>query len=536
MQRLLLTLIIIISTSLVNAQDHRPNIVMIIADDLGYADIGIHGSIIRTPNIDALADEGLLFTQFHASPLCATTRAMLLSGNNNHVAGLANQGLFPGPVIPGLAGYENQMALDRVATLPKLLTQAGYRTYMAGKWHMGESLDASPYAAGYQRSFALKFGAGSHFRGTGVRKTSYKKYFEDNTHADWPEGAYSTEFYTDKLISYLEQDNDSDTPFFMVAAYTSPHWPLQVPDEDLDLYEGEFLMGYDELREINFENLKKANIIPESSTLPPRNPNIKPFDGLSEKDQYRESRKMQIYAAMVENMDRHIGRLLDYLRDNDLYDNTIIVFMGDNGAAPEDLYHRGPPFITGYIQANYEESTERMGKIRNFVSYGPQWAEAGSAPYLMHKGYPSQGGIVAPMIIRGPGIGRKGEYTDQYFTVMDFMPTYLDMLDIDYPEDKVPMMGETALDFLAGDTDRVHDDDYVTIFNHTQRSFLRQGDWKLMTYERPFDERNFKLFNLADDPGETTDLSNRYQEKYTELLSLWRTERKRVGIILPQDL
>jgi arylsulfatase A-like enzyme len=515
------------------AAQERPNILIIVADDLGYADLGVYGGDIRTPNIDRLAERGLLFTQFHASPLCATTRAMLLSGNNNHVAGLARQGSFPRPVIPGLAGYENVLS-DRIAPLPRLLRDAGYRTYMAGKWHLGEKIDTSPFAAGFERSFAMKFGAGNHFDGTGMRETGSPKYFENDTETNWPEGQYSTAYYTDRLIGFLEQDQDSERPFFMLAAYTSPHWPLQVPDEDLDLYAGRYDLGYDVLREQRFESLKRAGIIPENSLLPPRNPNIVPFADLDPTTQRRESRKMELYAAMVDNLDRHVGRLLDYLRANDLYDNTLIVFMADNGAAAEDFYYTGP--FVDYIRAHYDDSTENMGRPGNWVSYGPQWAEAGSAPYRLYKGYPSEGGMVAPMIVSGPGVDRRGEKTDAYMTVMDFAPTFLELAGARYPRDKAPMLGESALRFLAGTADRVHSDDYVTVLNYQQRSFVRQGDWKLMTLEQPFDEADFELYNLADDPGETTDLSNKYQAKHDELLEIWRRKRLELGIVLPEDL
>jgi arylsulfatase len=515
-----------------SAQEARPNILVIMADDLGYSDLGAYGGDIRTPNIDALAAEGVLFTQFHASPVCATTRAMLLTGNNNTVAGLARQGSYPGPVIPGLYGYENTLP-DRVGVLSRILKDAGYRTYLAGKWHLGESLEHSPRAAGFERSFAMKFGAGNHFDGTGIRPME-RQYFEDDKEVDWPEGEYTTELYTDKLIEFLEADEGSDRPFFMIAAYTSPHWPLQVPDEELDLYAGRYDMGYDRLRELRFESLKRAGIIPAKSRLPARNPAIKPFAELSATEQRREARKMELYAAMVDNLDRHVGRLLAYLRANDLYDDTLIVFMSDNGAAAEDFYYEGP--FVEYIQAHYDDSYERMGKRGNYVSYGPQWAQAGAAPFRLHKGFPSEGGIVAPMIIAGNGVARRAGISRAYITVMDLMPTFLELAGARYPEDKVPMLGESARAFLAGEADAVHGDDYVTTLAYQQRAFVRRGDWKLMTLEQPFHERDFALYDLANDPGETTDLSAQFPEKRLELLQLWRRERRALGITLPEDL
>jgi len=532
MRLLLLAALLVAAALPAAAQNERPNILVIVADDLGYADLGVYGGDIRTPNIDALARRGVLFTQFHTGPVCATTRAMLLTGNNNTVAGLARQGSFPGPVIPGLYGYENRLP-DRVGLLPRILKDAGYRTYLAGKWHLGESVEHSPWAAGFERSFAMKFGAGNHFDDTGIRE-SEAKYFEDDAEVGWPEGEYSTEVYTNKLISYLEADKGSERPFFMVAAYTSPHWPLQVPDEDLDLYAGRYDMGYDRLRELRFESLKGAGIVPERSTLPPRNPAIKPFAELEPQEQRRESRKMEIYAAMVDNLDRHVGRLLDYLRANDLYENTLIVFMADNGAAGEDFYYTGP--FVDYIRARYDDSYERMGMRGNFISYGPQWAEAGSAPYKLYKGFPSEGGIVAPMIVAGAGVAREGEIASTYVTVMDLMPTFLELAHASYPEDKVPMRGESAWSYLAGRAPVVHDDSYVTTLAYNQRAFVRRGDWKLLSLARPFAEPEFALYDLATDPGETTDLSSRYPERRETMLELWRRERRALHITLPEDL
>lgn len=523
-----------------HAQTGRSNILLIVADDLGYADVGAYGSDIRTPNIDALAREGVLFTQFHASPLCAMTRAMLLSGNNNTVAGLARQGVLPGPVIPGLAGYENELS-DRVALLPELLKRAGYRTYMAGKWHLGAEADNSPTAAGFQRSFAMTVGgAASHFSGIGIRPGA-SQYREDGELVEWPEGAYSTALYTDKLIEFLDADRNSDRPFFVLAAYTSPHWPLQVPDEDLNLYAGRYDSGYDRLREQNFDTLKAAGIVPEGSALPPRNPAVRPFAELTQPEKRREARKMELYAAMVDNLDRHVGRLLDYLRANGLYEDTLIIFMSDNGAAGEDYYNEGPPVLTNYIREHYDDAYERMGMPGNFTAYGPQWAEAGSAPFKLYKGFPTEGGLLSPMIAAGPAVARRAETTNAYVTVMDLMPTFLELAGAAYPKDKTPMLGESALAFLAGGAERVHDESYATTLavsagSYSLRSYTRRGDWKLLTFEQPFDERNFALYNLAEDPGETTDLAQVYPDKRAEMLALWRAERRKMLITLPEDL
>jgi arylsulfatase A-like enzyme len=529
------TLVIVTLVSFFNSPawaQERPNILLIIADDLGYGDLGVYGGDINTPNIDALANAGQLFTQFHTAPTCAVTRAMLLSGNNNNVAGLAVQGRNPGPVIPGLAGYENVLS-DRVALLPQLLQDVDYRTYIAGKWHLGEEVEHLPKAAGFGRSFVMEFGAGNHFNDVGLRGGG-SRYWNGNEQVAWPDGGYSTEVYTNKLLEYLEADKESDEPFFMIAAYTSPHWPLQVPEDELDLYLGHYDMGYDALREQRFASLKSAGIIPADSLLPPRNDAIILWSDLSPEQQRNESRKMELYAAMVDNLDGHVGRLVEYLRTNNLFDNTLIVFMADNGAAGEDFYNRGP--YIDFVRSHYNNSYENMGKPDSWVAYGPQWAEAGSAPFKRYKGFTTEGGITAPMIVTGPGVNREAGISDTYIAVPDLTQTFLELGGGSYPDDKAPMIGESAWPYLTGAASSIHDDDYVTVLTQSQRAYVRQGDWKLISIERPFDERNFKLHNLKSDPGETIDLSESNPKKRTSMINIWREKRREYGIVLPEDL
>lgn len=529
------TLAIVALVSLFNSPawaQERPNILLIIADDLGYGDLGVYGGDINTPNIDALANTGQLFTQFHTAPTCAVTRAMLLSGNNNNVAGFAVQGRNPGPVILGLAGYENVLS-DRVALLPQLLQDVDYRTYIAGKWHLGEEVRHLPKAAGFGRSFVMEFGAGNHFNDVGLRGGG-SRYWNGNEQVAWPDGGYSTEVYTNKLLEYLEADKDSNEPFFMIAAYTSPHWPLQVPEDELDLYSGRYDMGYDALREQRFASLKSAGIIPADSQLPPRNDTITLWSDLSPEQQRNESRKMELYAAMVSNLDGHVGRLVEYLHTNNLFDNTLIVFMGDNGAAGEDFYNRGP-FID-FLRSHHNNSYENMGKPDSWVAYGPQWAEAGSAPFKRYKGFTTEGGIIAPMIISGPGVNSETRISDTYIAVPDLTQTFLELAGGSYPDDKAPMIGESAWPYLSGAADRVHDDDYATVFTQSQRALVRQGDWKLVSIEQPFDERNFTLHNLKNDPGEAVDLSESNPEKRANMIKIWREKRREYGIVLPEDL
>jgi len=501
-----------------------PNVLLIVADDLGYADLGVYGSDIRTPNIDALAAEGILFTQFHAGPSCGPTRAMLLTGNNNHVAGTGRQATF----IEGLPGYENRLS-DRVAPFPRLLAQAGYHTSMAGKWHQGMAPEEDPRSGGFERYWSMLNGAGSHYGSLGFFEGG-STYRTDAGEVEWPEGAYSTAWYTDQIVGFMEEAQSQERPFFVFGAYTSPHWPLQVPDEYLDLYAGRYDDGYDVWRERNFERLKAAGIVPAASELPPRNERLTLWTALTPEEQRNSARAMELYAAMVENLDHHVGRLVSWLKDNGQYENTLIVFMSDNGAAGEDFYNRGED--VDYLRANYDNTPERMGHPDSWVAYDEVWAEAGSAPFSRRKTYAREGGMVAPMIVRGPSVSARGAIEDTYVTVMDLAPTFLDLAGASYPDDGSvrPMLGESMTGLLSGTADRVHGDDYVTTLYHAGRGFVRRGRWKLVSLEPPFSTDEMQLFDILADPGETRDLRGAEPAIHAEMLALWASEKERLDI------
>ena len=509
-----------------------PNILLIIADDLGYADLGYMGSRIQTPNIDALANSGVVFSRFHASPMCAPTRAMLYSGNNNHIAGMGRQ--FPNEFMRSkVPGFEEQLS-DRVAPFPRLLQDAGYRTYIAGKWHLGNSVESSPVRAGFDRSFVLTNGAANHWDETGFSEAG-STYREDGEVVTYPSGRYSTTLYTEKLLEYIESGRQEAAPFLAVAAYTSPHWPLQLPDGEADLYAGQFDAGYDRLREDNIETLKALGYIPETAAAPERPDEYPLWIDLSAEQRRKESRKMELYAAMVDNLDRHVGKLLDYLQSEGLRENTLVIFMSDNGAASADFYNRGP-YVT-FVREHYDNSLANMGRPTSFVSYGQPWAEASSAPFRRHKWYTTQGGMVSPMLMHGAMLKRRGVSAD-YVTVMDIAPTLLEFAGASYPEAKGlrPMLGASMVDFLHNKEDTVHGPDHETVLFHRGYGMARKGRWKIVSQVKPFDESVLELYDVVDDPGETRNLRDSEPEMFEELLQLWRSKRLEYGVILPEDL
>lgn len=511
-----------------------PNIVLIVADDLGYSDLGCFGSEISTPNIDALAKQGQIFTNFYTAAVCSPTRAMLLTGTDNHIAGLGNMAEQIDRIdqLIGQPGYEGYLN-DSVVTVAQLLKDRGYHTYIAGKWHLGWDPEQSPKAKGFERSYTLLDGSASHYY-----PSESRSFWEDDHYATYPEGSYSTDFYTGKLIEFINEDQEDDQPFFLYAAYTSPHWPLQAPSEYIEKYEGRYAMGYDSLRSLRFQGLKDKGMIDSHIELPEL-PEVKgdlyditdrpllPWSALDQEEQRIEARKMAVYAAMVDNLDYNIGRLIQHLKDIDEYDNTMFVFLSDNGAAViEELYV--PEELDTY---------EAMGTYNSFIAYGPQWAHASSAAFRLYKGYSSEGGIHTPMIIKMPFDKEEKHNSSAFMTVMDLAPTFLELAETNYPatyegRQLTPLKGMSLLPLLNGEQERVHADDYVMGWELFGRSAIRKGNWKITNIESPLGTGEFELFNLEEDPTESNDLAKEHPEKYQEMLLHWKDYIKESGVIL----
>jgi arylsulfatase len=533
---LLLLLLFYLSSCSKNQKDSasekpRPNILLIVADDLGYADLGSFGGDLDTPNLDELARQGVRFSRFHTAPFCAVSRAMFLSGNNNHIAGMGVQGL-----TTDVPGYEGHLT-DRIIPFPALLQKAGYLTFMAGKWHLGLRPEDNPHQKGFDHSFVLLESSSNHYSSKGIwANNPISPYTEDGLETTWKEGEYSTDAYTDKLISYISQSQKENLPFFGFAAYTSPHWPLQVDEKYWKKYEGRYDDGYEVLKATRFESLKKAGMISENAVLPPSHPNIKSWDSLSPEEQKKEARKMELYSGMVDNLDYNVGRLISYLKEIGEYENTLIVFMSDNGAAAEDFYYNanyGP-----FLQENYSDEYSEMGKVNSYISYGPQWAEAGSSPFKYYKGFTTEGGMNTPLIITGPGVENKGNINDSFITLLDLAPTFYELAGVDYPDqwngkDVKPLLGESMIPLLSGKSKSIHDTTYVFGLEHAGFAMIRKGDWKILNIERPFLLENFQLIDLKSDLAEQIDLKESYPEKYQEMLAEWASFSKEVGVVTP---
>ncbi|MGV8878248.1 MAG: arylsulfatase [Sphingobacteriaceae bacterium] len=513
-----------------------PNIVLILVDDLGYSDVGCFGSEIATPNINALAKHGQIFTNFYTAATCSPSRAMLLTGTDNHIAGLGNMAEhvnnFPKQIgHPGYEGFLN----NKVVSIAQLMKDAGYHTYISGKWHLGLTPEQSPSAKGFERSFTLLNAASNHFY-----PENETSFWEDGKYAAYPGGQYSTNLYTDKLLRFIQQDHGDRKPFFLYAAYTAPHWPLQAPPEYIEKYHGKYDIGYDSLRILRFNALKEKGFIAEGVTLP-QLPAVKgslyhitkepllPWKDLGKDQQRIEARKMEIYAGMIDNLDYNIGRLVQYLKDIGEYENTLFVFLSDNGPDAFE-FNETPDKLNPYPY---------MGTSKSYTAYGPQWAHASSAVNSFYKGYSSEGGIHTPMIIKMPFQEEGGTITNAFTTIMDLAPTFLEVAGAKYPStyqgNKItPYKGSSMIPLLDGKKKYVHDEKYVMGWELFGRCAVRKGKWKITKIESPFGKDVFQLFDIQKDPTESNDLSKQYPKKYSEMLDYWKDYVTENGVIMAE--
>ncbi|MBP6298904.1 MAG: arylsulfatase [Arenimonas sp.] len=511
------------------AQEQRPNILLIVVDDAGYSDIGSFGSEIQTPNIDALASVGIRFTQFGVSATCSPTRSMLLSGTDNHIAGLGNMAEFTAPNQKGKPGYEGYLN-ENVAPLPALLKDAGYNTYMAGKWHMGEEPEHYPAARGFMRDFTLIPGGGSHMDDMWGAKGERQLYTKNGKpiQALRP-GFYSSEDYTASIIENIDENRADGKPFFVYLALQAPHDPFQLPDNWLDRYKGRYDAGYDATRADRIERMKALGILDTKATVFPRLANVPAWNDLPADEKRMSARKMELFAAMVENMDANIGKLIGYLKTNKLYENTLIIFLSDNG--PEgNIMPMGAP----WDNSNFEN----WGKKGTFIQYGPAWAQVGAGPLRMFKGFVSEGGIRTPLIISGKGVTGSGRISDAVAHVKDVPATILDAAGVTHPETfegkKVAtLQGKTLTPILSNTSDAVRSSDDWTGWQLFGNRAIRQDDWKLMWMCEPFGTSQWQLYNLKDDPGETIDLASKHPDIRKQLEKHWDEYVKTNNVILP---
>ncbi|KAL2784030.1 alkaline-phosphatase-like protein [Aspergillus keveii] len=556
-------------------RDPRPNFLIIVADDLGFSDCGCFGAEISTPNIDALAAEAnaLRFTNFHVAAACSPTRSMLMTGTDHHIAGLGQlqEITRSSPAHAGKPGHEGYLN-SRVVALPQLLSGGGYFTCMAGKWHLGLKLEHHPIARGFTQSFALLPGCANHYAYEpeyADPSTEPGRFFETATRAlhvendrflgRLPEGFYSSDAYAERLVEYLDgrDDEEREKPFFAYLPFSAPPWPLQAPKEVCEKYRGVYDEGPEVLRQKRLARLKELGMFDPGVEAHPvvfADGRPEEWEELPKDVRQASSRAMEVYAGMVDRMDWNIGRVVEYLKRSDQYDNTFILFMSDNGAAGA-TYEAAPLFgdkIMAHVHKYYDNSLENIGRGNSFVWYGCRWAQAATAPSRLYKMYSTEGGCRVPLIVKPPrgftGDARLhgGIITEAFCTVMDIVPTLLDMANLEHPaqykgKDVAQLRGRSWVPFLSqvssaptSDVDQVHQihgPDYAVGFEIAGSGALRRGDWKITFVPAPNGPQKWELFNIRDDPGEVHDLATEKPELMEEMLALWKEYKNEVGSV-----
>lgn len=516
--------------------DDRPNVLLVMADDMGWSDIGSYGGEIDTPNLDALAEAGMMFTDFHASVSCSPTRAMLMSGNDNHIAGLGTMSEMLVENQRGEPGYEGHLN-DRVASMAEVLRDAGYDTIMSGKWHLGHDEGTLPFDRGFNSTFTMLVGGASHWDDRlGILPDDDPAPYAMNGKKieTLPEDFYSSRSYADRLIDEIRVRRDDDRPFLAYLAFTAPHDPVHVPEPWLSKYAGRYDDGYEVLKKARWTKAKEMSLVSSDAPMPGLLPFVKHWSELPEEDKAMEKRGMEVYAGMIENMDYHYGRVISFLADIGELDNTIIIFLSDNGSNPfysADYPGAGNPEFV----AQFDHSLKNIGHPGSNFAYGPGFASGSSGPLDYFKQTVGEGGIRVPLIMAGPGIP-KDQKTDAFAYVWDILPTLLDMTGAGYPAERNGIeldqpRGRSMKPLFAGTSNEIYGPEDMISGEMAGGKWTRQRSFKAVSVPAPYGDGKWRLYNVDKDPGETTDLAANMPDLLDSLKAAWSDYSKEVGVV-----
>ncbi|WP_295875083.1 arylsulfatase [uncultured Zhongshania sp.] len=522
--------------NLAHAEVARPNIVLILADDLGFSDIASYGSEIQTPSLDALAASGISFTNYHTAASCAPTRAMLLTGVDSHRNGVPN---IPESIPPAHQVHENYRGVlsRNVVTVASLLQNAGYHTYMAGKWHLGKARDELPYRRGFSRTITLAdTGADNWEQKPYIPIYEKANWFADGEETTLPEDFYSSAFLIDKTIEFIDSNSDSQ-PFFAYIPFQAVHIPVQAPKEFTDKYLDTYQQGWTALREQRQKRSKELGIIPANAEMQTMS-STHDWDSLSAEEKRFHAKRMAVYAGMVDAMDHHIGRLVAHLKATGRYDNTIFIFSSDNGSEatggdnPRSLLNR-----LGLRMQGYTNDYDTLGSKGSFNTIGPSFASAAASPLAYYKFYAGEGGMRVPLIIAGKPISDKAKLSNAFTFVTDITPTILEFTSTPAPTEFfggrriVPMIGRSLAALSRGEVDQVYtESDYIG-YELGGNAALFQGSYKIVKNRGPVGDSEWHLFNIVDDPGETNDLREAMPDKVADLLEHYHQYAAENGVL-----
>ena len=503
----------------------RPNIVLILADDLGFTDISPFGSEINTPNIAALAEAGVSFTNYHTAGSCAPARAMLLTGVDSHRNGVPN---IPEALPAEQQAHANYQGVlnDKVVTLSTLLRDQGYHTYMTGKWHLGHTPELLPSARGFERTIAMA--------DTGADNWQQRPYLPIYDQANWyadgerhtlPDDFYSSEYFVDKTIEFIDENAADGEPFFAYLPFQAVHMPVQAPREFSDKYAGVYDEGWTVMRENRRKAAEAAGVVPEGSGAVVT-PGTLQWESLSAEQQRHHARRMEVYAGMVDAMDMHIGRLMDHLKEIGEFENTLFVFTSDNGAEGSNLINVDGTSMLGnwFDVVGYNADYETLGERGSFNAIGPNNATIAASPLAYYKFYASEGGLRVPLVISGPGISKSNEMTDEFVFVTDLTPTILGLAGIENHGGNFngnaieEIVGKDFSDFLSGEAESIHPSSTSIGYELGGNRALFKGEYKIVFNRSARADKTWHLFNIKTDPGETSDLAEEEPERFAEML------------------
>ncbi len=488
------------------SEEKKTNILLIMADDMGFSDIGCYGSEIPTPNLDRLAQEGLRFKQFYNTARCCPTRASLLTGLYQHQAGV---GFMTGDKgHPSYQGYLNRNCV----TIAELMRTGGYRTIMTGKWHVGSGEGQCPNDRGFDRFYGVPAGGGVYFY---PFLKPNRQIFLNKTEIIPDENFYSTDAFTDHALEFMQEAHNDGKPFFMYVAHIAPHFPIQARPGDIKKHRGRYKKGWNKLRQERHQRQIDMGIVDGKWPLSP--PDVAPWEDVEDKDEM--DLRMAIYAAQIDCLDRNIGRLLDQLDALGLADNTLVMFLSDNGGT-----HEGG--VTGFDR----DPKGTLGSADSYSSYGQGWANASNTPFRLYKHWVHEGGISTPFIARWPGkIPRPGKITDQVAHCNDLLATCIDAAGIEYPavfngKKIIPTEGKSLLPIFRGEQRQPHP---ALFWEHMGNRAVRTGRWKLVSRQNG----HWELYDMEADRTELNDLSGEYPEKVKKMLKLYDQWAERSGVL-----
>jgi arylsulfatase/uncharacterized sulfatase len=510
----------------------QPNIVLILADDLGFSDTTPYGGEIDTPNIAALAAEGLRFTNYHTAASCAPTRGMLLTGVDSHRNGVPN-------IVEAIPASQQQHANyrgrlgDNVVTIATLLKDAGYHTYMTGKWHLGhETPDMLPSRRGFERTIVMAdTGADNWEKKPYLPIYEKANWFGDGKEIDLPDDFYSSKFFIDKTIEFIESNRADGRPFFSYIPFQAVHIPVQAPQEFTDKYLGKYDEGWTSLRRRRLERAVEVGAVLEGTRLATV-AGTQEWDALDDEEKRHASKSMAVYAGMVDAMDYHIGRLLTHIIDVGEYENTVFIFTSDNGAEGSDESSiSGPDFMKKLSLWNmgYNTDYDTLGLRGSFVTIGRSFASAASSPLAYYKFFSHDGGMRVPLIIAGDIVARRGGSTNAFSYVTDLAPTILDIAGVERPAGEYaakavePMVGSSLLELARGGAAWVHSDDEAIGYELAGNAALFKGDYKIVKDRGPIGDDRWHLYDIVGDPGESEDLREHMPERFAEMMADYET-------------